>query len=299
MDSINDEYPTKLPSYPYFDTHTHFFPPKLLTKIWNYFEQNYWPIHKKDTPENLAQILYSEFHIEHFVVLNYAHKKGIAQEMNDWTHKFCKDSRIKAIPFGTIHPDDDNRVNEMDRIFDNFGFAGIKLQLMVTDFHIWDKRMEPIYNKILQYDRILLVHIGTGPTHSNFNPGVTIQCPYVGFKHFRPFMQKYPEMKVIIPHLGANEYEDMWALVKEYPNLYFDTAMIGVKNNPAFDDKLTLIDDEKLYNISDRIMFGSDFPNIPYNYRNSVLGWFERNMNRTFYEKLFFRNAQSLFREYF
>ncbi|MFX0084861.1 MAG: amidohydrolase family protein [Candidatus Hodarchaeota archaeon] len=283
---------------PYFDVHTHFFPPKLITTIWSYFEENYWPIYRKNTPENLAKILISEYNVEHFVVLNYAHKKGIARQLNDWTNEFCKNTKKRAIPFGTIHPEDENKANEMDRIFDSFGFAGIKLQLMVTNFHIWDKHMDPVYQKITQYDRILLVHIGTGPSYSNFNPGMTTQCPYVGINDFNRFLQKYPEMKVVIPHLGADEYEEMWALVKKFPNLYFDTAMIGVKNNPAFDDKLTLIDDEKLYEISDRIMFGSDFPNIPYDYRNSILGWIERDMNYTFYEKLFFRNAESLFKEF-
>lgn len=186
----------------------------------------------------------------------------------------------------------------MDRIFNKLKFAGVKLQLMVTNFHIWDKRMEPVYQKILQHDKVLLVHIGTGPTYSNFNPGMTLQSPYVGFKHLRRFMENYPDMKVVVPHLGAEEYEKMWVLTEEFHNLHFDTAMIGVKDNPAFDDGMTLVDDEKLYQISDRILFGSDFPNIPYGYRNSVLGWLERDMKHSFYEKLFFRNAETLFKEY-
>ena len=287
-------------SFLYFDNHTHFFPEKLFRTLWRYFDANYWPIYRKDAPENLAQALTSEYNVKHFLVLNYAHKKGIAQSMNNWTYEFCMAPNRKgvAIPFGTIHADDDNKANETDRIFKKLGFAGIKLQLMVTDFHIWDKRMEPVYQKILQYDKVLLVHIGTGPTYSNFNPGMTLQSPYVGFKHLRRFMENYPDMKVVVPHLGAEEYEKMWALTEEFHNLYFDTAMIGVKDNPAFDDGMTLVDDEKLYQISDRILFGSDFPNIPYSYHNSVLGWLERDMKHSFYEKLFFRNAETLFKEY-
>ncbi|MFX0062084.1 MAG: amidohydrolase family protein [Candidatus Hermodarchaeota archaeon] len=291
----------KFTDFSYFDAHTHFFPPPLLNAIWCYFETNYWPIYRKDTPEALAQALVSEYRVKHFLILNYAHKSGIAREMNDWTYDFCSASQRSgiAIPFGTIHPSDEDRAHEMDRIFGKLRFAGIKLQLMVTDFNIWDKRMDPVYQKILQYNRILLVHIGTGPTYSNFHPGKALQCPYLGYKNLRRLMDKYPEMKVIVPHLGAQEYEQMWSLIKDFPNLYFDTAMISVKSNPAFDDQLHLVNNEILYEIADRVLFGSDFPNIPYNFRNSVLGWLERNMERTFYEKIFFRNAESLFRDYF
>jgi hypothetical protein len=69
---LNDEYLSEIgySNYPYFDVHTHFFPPKLLTTIWSYFEENIWPIHRKDTPENLAKMLISEYNVEQFVVLN-------------------------------------------------------------------------------------------------------------------------------------------------------------------------------------------------------------------------------------
>jgi hypothetical protein len=302
MKDQNEEMNTKIEfdfsKFHLFDVHTHFFPQRLFTAIWDYFENNYWPIYRKDTSENLAHALVLEYNIDHFLILNYAHKEGIARSLNDWTNTFCNLPKLKeiAIPFGTIHPNDENRSNEMDRIFENLGFAGIKLQLTVTDFHIWDKRLEPVYQKILQYDRVLLVHIGTEPTYSNFNPNVRLQSPYVGFKHLQRFLEEYPDMKIIIPHLGAEEYTEMWGLTESFPNLYFDTAMIGTKDNPTFDDKMSLIDDEKLYAIADRILFGSDFPNIPYNYHNSVLGWMERDMERSFYEKLFHNNAKTLFK---
>ena len=287
-------------SFEYFDFHTHFFPLRMFTAIWQYFEDNYWPIYQKDKPVNLAKSLISEFQVRKFVVLNYAHKGGIARSLNDWTYEFCKTSDLKSyvIPFGTIHPDDDNISHELDRMFGDLGFAGTKLQLMVTDFHITDKRLEVVFQKILQFDKILLVHIGTGPTYSNFFPEARLNCSYVGVKHLKRFMDIYPEMKVVVPHLGAEEYEEMWKLTQTYPNLYFDTAMIGVKNNPAFKDELNKISDEKLYSISERILFGSDYPNIPYSYQNSVLGWLNRNMEYSFYENLFFGNAKKLLKEY-
>ncbi|MHA2304287.1 MAG: amidohydrolase family protein [Candidatus Hodarchaeales archaeon] len=286
----------KFANFDYIDFHTHFFPQKMLTAIWQYFENNYWPIYKKDSPENLAQSLISEFRVKKFILLNYAHKSGIARSLNDWTYGFCNTSGIKpyCIPFGTVHPDDKDIGSEMDRIFEDFGFAGLKLQLMVTDFSITDKRLEIVFQKIIQYNKILLVHIGTGPSYSNYYPDSRLEGAYVGVKHLNRFLEQYPDIKVVVPHLGAEEYDKMWELTGIFPNLYFDTAMIGVKDNPAFDDKLSKISNEKLYSISDRLLFGSDFPNIPYRYQKSVIGWLERDMEYSFYEKLFFRNGKTL-----
>ena len=284
----------------YFDAHVHFFPEKLLESIWSYFEEHYWPIYLKDSARDLASKLVTDFRINHFLTLNYAHKPGIAGSMNDWTHDFCLSPGLKghAIPFGTIHAGDENKPEEMDRIFGELGFAGIKLQLMVTDFHIDDRRMREVYDKITEYDKVLVVHVGTGPTHTHYHPGVELHAPFTGVKHLQRFMEKYPEMKVIVPHMGAEEYDVMWPLTKIYPNLYFDTAMISSRDKTAFDDAMQPERNEQLYEMSDRILFGSDFPNIPYDYQNSVMGWLDRGMKSAFYEKIFYRNAERLFYDY-
>ena len=291
----------KYNDFHYFDAHAHFFPPKLFNSIWKYFEEHYWPIHYKNTSENLALKLMSDFRVKHFLTLNYAHKPGTARSLNDWTHSFCSSPELKgvAIPFGSIHPGDENRIEEADRIFNQFGFAGIKLQLIATDFYIYDPRMKPVYNKIIEYDKVLLVHVGTYPTYTNYFPGLKIQSPYTGgVKHLEQLMAEYPQMKVIVAHMGAEEYDAMWSLTKRYPNLYFDTATICVKGNKGFDDMMYLVPNERLYEISDHILFGTDFPNIPWAYENSILGWLERGMDRSFYEKIFYRNAERLFHDY-
>ncbi len=286
--------------FPIFDTHTHFFPPRMFGRIWQYFEANYWPIHQKGPIDSLVNELVSIHDVCNFIVLNYAHKGGIANSLNNWTHSFCSSvgDGTQAIPFGTIHPDDVNCELETERIFRELNFAGMKLQLMVTSFYLSDERLLPLYQQIADYDRILLVHIGTGPDHSNFHPSKTLECPYVGVQYLRPFLERFPELKVIVPHLGANEFHEMWTLIEEYPNLYFDTAMVGVKNNPAFDDPLATIENHELEELSDRLMFGSDYPNIPYPYQNAISSWLDRGMSTSFYQKLFYQNAQRLFRTY-
>ncbi|GAI80906.1 unnamed protein product, partial [marine sediment metagenome] len=51
-----------------------------------------------------------------------------------------------------------------------------------------------------------------------------------------------------------------------------------------------------LLSYQDRILFGSDFPNIPYDYENSTKGLLEMGLPRSFYENIFFNNAKRIFK---
>jgi predicted TIM-barrel fold metal-dependent hydrolase len=63
---------------------------------------------------------------------------------------------------------------------------------------------------------------------------------------------------VIVPHLGAAEFERFEALLDELPNLYLDTTM-------AISGYFAQVPDlEMLRRHPDRILYGTDFPNLPY-----------------------------------
>ena len=52
---------------------------------------------------------------------------------------------------------------------------------------------------------------------------------------------------------------------------------------------------ELLLSYQDRILYGSDFPNIPYEYTISTKGLFDLNLPKDFYQKIFYENARRLF----
>jgi hypothetical protein len=61
-----------------------------------------------------------------------------------------------------------------------------------------------------------------------------------------------------VPHLGFDEISAYKKLIEKYDNLWLDTTMILAGYFPV-KDKIEL-DSFRI----DRIMYGSDFPNIPY-----------------------------------
>ncbi len=289
--------------FQYIDAHTHFFPERLFKAIWAYWERvirQFYPnwINKYEWPNiELVDFLRAQ-QIKRFTTLNYAHKKGVAEELNEWTHNFCE-KYPEAIPFGTAHPADQNFLEYSEKAFNEYGFRGFKFQLTVTDFYIHDSRLKPLYKLMHDLDKILVIHAGTAPgPDQKAPPGYK-----VGFKYFMKFFNEFPDNKIIIPHLGGYEYDAFFKIVERHSNVFLDTTMIFIDPKvhifPAEDNPIHLLGESRviafLENYSSQILHGSDFPNIPYDYSESIKGLLRLNLSKKTYENIFFKTAQKLF----
>ncbi len=268
-------------SYDVIDSHSHIFPPAIFDKIWEYFEENYWHVKYKLYADQIAEFF--TFHnISHFTTLNYAHRPNISSMMNQFIFDFHK-KYPQSIPLGTVHPGDKDLINVAEEALTTLDLKGFKLQLLVTDFYIHDNRLKPVFDLLKREDKILVVHAGTGPLEND----------YVGIKYFRKFLESYPDLKIQIAHLGCFEYREFFALLDEYPRLMMDDAMILVDHD-LFPSQYDL-GYEILQEYEDRLMFGSDFPNIPYNYEESYKLLFQQYLPNSFYDKFFFENAKKFY----
>jgi predicted TIM-barrel fold metal-dependent hydrolase len=278
--------------FKYIDSHTHFFPPNLFKAIWDYFEfpeanghPRGWQINYKMSIDELVNFLL-ENNVFSFTTFNYAHKKGIAENINEWTYQFTQEHQ-NSIGFGCCWPGDANKLEYMTRCFDNFNFYGLKLQLLVQNFYPNDPRMHEIYHLTIDRGKWVNFHCGTAPYSNEF----------VGYEHFIKVMENFPDMKVIVAHFGAYEYEKFFKLLDKYENLYFDSAMVYIPLDIFKKWKSELYHPRKELIISyqDRILYGSDFPNIPYDYPVSTKGLFDLDLEKSIYKKIFYENAKKVF----
>ncbi len=276
--------------FEYIDVHCHFFPSQIFKAIWEFFERrddedkiSGWQITYKLATNELVNLL-KEKNVKFYTSYNYAHKKNIADYINEWTYEFKK-NHANALPFGSVWPDDNDRIEYITKIFDEYNFFGIKIQPLVQKFHLDDKRMYKIYDLIIDRGKWLAVHIGTAPYRNE----------YVGYKNFVNFLTRYPNMNIIVAHMGAFEYKKFINLLDQHENLYLDTAMIYIPNNIFPERETKRPKPETLLSYQDRILFGSDFPNIPYEYKNSTKGLLNFDLPRKFYENIFYHNAKRIF----
>ncbi|MHA1803651.1 MAG: amidohydrolase family protein [Promethearchaeota archaeon] len=141
--------------------------------------------------------------VKKYTTYNYAHKKGVAEYINYWTHELAC-THDGAIPFGCVWPDDENKEEYVQKIFDEWNFHGLKLQLLVQNFYPDDAHMYKIYDMVLDEGKWLCFHAGTASYRNR----------HVGYKNFIKFLEKYPDINAIVVHMGAFKYKKFLKLSK-------------------------------------------------------------------------------------
>lgn len=232
----------------FWDAHVHLFPERLFRAIWRWFGDFGWKI-PYDGWELESYVTYLQaMGVERAFLLTYAHKPGISLELNKWVRDICRQYPF-FIPFACIHPGDANLERVIATVLDDWQFAGFKLQLSVQQFAADDPGLEPVYCAALERGKPLVIHAGTAPYSQS--------DPLMGLDHLERVLARWPELKVVIPHLGLYEVEKAFSLVARYPGVYLDTSW--ALGRPGLNlPSARLADFMEHY--PERFLYGSDFP---------------------------------------
>ncbi len=265
--------------YPLIDVHTHLMPERLQRAVRDYFIGHGWPPFYEGTPEALAQRLI-EADVRRFVFMPYAHRADMSRSLNSWVANVQTIFAPHAIGFGTFHPDDAGLASLAREAFETLGLRGAKLHPMVGKFGVDDPRLDPVYELAIEHDAVLLIHAGRQP-----DPG-----PNLGVRVFERLMRSFPRLKVIVAHAGADEFDAFFELCGTYEGVYLDTAMV-FNNYLGGPPPIG-----RVLEFQDRVVYGSDFPNIPYSLERAVAAILELRLGRAMEEKLLCTNAARLLR---
>jgi predicted TIM-barrel fold metal-dependent hydrolase len=262
------------------DMHAHFFPEIATRAIWRWFDKVNWEIAYRTSLEKRLESL-SKNKIKYFTTLNYAHKVDMAEWLNKWVYENYKNWEI-AIPFGTFYPE--KKVFDYTRkAVEEFGFKGFKLHCEVSKLNLNFRELNSTFQYLERNKIPITIHTGTAPLPGEFS----------GIKYFKPFIETFPELKVIIAHMGTHEVEEYISLFDSYPNLGMDTTMVFVDFFATGDETDKYLPFVEKYN--SRIYFGSDFPNIPYNLSHAIENLLNSNLSNAAKKNIFFNNALRLF----
>ncbi len=237
------------------DAHVHLFPDRLFDAIWRWFDEHAWGIAHKIYADEVVDRL-EEAGAERAVGLLYAHRPGMAEELNRWIGDLAR-RRPMVIPCATVHPRDEDLRGILLRGRDDHGARLVKQHCHVLGIAPDDLLMFPLYEACIELGLPLNLHVGNGPKLPGYRaPSDTVS----GAARTEAVLVRYPELRLIVPHLGVLEDQVFLSWLDRFPNLYLDTAMAMV----PFLDGLLVGDRKRLGDHPDRILFGTDFPNIPY-----------------------------------
>lgn len=238
---------------PVVDAHVHLFPDRLFDAIWRWFDRYGWPIrYKLHTPEVIAFAL--ERGVDRIVALHYAHKPGIARGMNAYmAGVVAQHPRVTGL--ATVYPGEPDAKAILEEAF-AAGLAGVKLHCHVQGFGVDDASLAEIYETCILHDKPALIHAGREPASEGYKIDPHRLCHA---DRTAAVLRAYPKLRLGIPHLGMDELDAYGALLERHDNLWLDTTMALADFFPGADSSFRLVEARP-----DRIMYGTDFPNIPY-----------------------------------
>jgi uncharacterized protein len=263
---------------PIIDVHTHLMPERLFRAVREYFRRHLWQPRYDGPIETLVDALV-QAGMARFVFMPYAHRGEMSRSLNHWVANVERTFAPQAIGFGTFHPDDEAALPELVReAFGTLGLKGAKLHPQVGRFALDDPRLDPVYVGAIEHGAILLIHAGRRPEPSE----------HVGARAFARLMRRFPALKVIVAHAGADEFDAFFDLCGQYEGVFVDTAMVF--NNflggpPPI---------QRILEFQDRVLFGTDFPNIPYHLESGIQSILDLRLGRLLEDKVMCTNAARL-----
>ena len=280
-DPEGERLPADLP--PVWDAHVHVFPDRLFEAIWAWFDAYGWPVRYKLHAAETCQFLLNRG-VERIVALHYAHKPGIARSMNRFVAELCAtDARIIGV--ATVCPGEPDASAILDEAF-AAGLRGVKLHCHVQCIAPDDPALHEVYAKCAAAGLPVVIHAGREPKSPAYNCDPYALC---GVERVARVLADHPKLKLCVPHLGLDEIAPYVALMERVDNLWLDTTMAVAGYFPC------PLPDGILEVRPERMLYGTDFPNLPYAWDREVLRLRDSGVKDDVLEAILGGTARGLF----
>lgn len=243
------------------DIHAHFMPKPVMDKVWAYFDNlgpltgRPWPITYRHDEQARIDTLRA-FGVEAFTSMIYPHKAGMAAWLNHWATDFAERTP-DCLHTATFYPEPDAATYVQTAL--EAGARVFKAHIQVGHYDPNHPLLDPVWDQLQETGTPVVIHAGNGPT-----PG-----PYTGPEGMQRLLNRYPSLTLVMAHMGLPDYSDFLHLAEQHDRVHLDTTMVFTpfteQRNPFPDSEK-----ERLVRLGHRVLFGSDFPNIPYTYAQAV-----------------------------
>jgi uncharacterized protein len=269
------------------DVHTHFMPKSVMDKVWQYFDAQgqmigrEWPItYRSDEADRVNRL--RRFGVRWFSSLVYAHKPEMAAWLNQWAAQFAL-TTPDCLQTATFYPEPAAPHYVATAIAN--GARLFKAHLQVGDYDPNDPLLDDVWATLQDTATPVIIHCGSGPVPGN----------HTGPDPIRALLRRFPRLALVIAHMGMPEYEDFLDLSLQHEKVRLDTTMAFT----AFADAIMPASATVLARLPDaggRVLFGSDFPNIPYTYADAMTALTELpGIDDDWLRAVFYRNAAEMF----
>ena len=239
------------------DIHVHFYPERMLRRVWQYFDAAFWPITYR-WPDDARVAHLAALGVRAYPALSYAHRPGMAADLTAWALDFTARTP-GCLPSGTFYPEP-GVLAEIDKAL-AAGVRVFKVHVQVGDFDPRDELLDPVWGRLAETGTPVVVHAGSGP----------LKGQHTGPGPLADVLARNPRLTAVVAHLGVPEYVEFLDLAERYPRVHLDTTMACTD----FLERIAPYPPSLLPRLGElgragRVLLGSDFPNIPYPYAHQL-----------------------------
>lgn len=197
----------------------------------------------------------------------------------------------QMIGFLSLDPTQPGWERELSEGHQEFGLRGIKLMPMYAGFRPDDERLTTLWHYAQKHRLPVLLHTGT-----TFLSQAPLECTLP--RHLDPVAAKYPEVRMILAHLGHPYEGECVAVIRKHPHVYADLSALHYRPFQLY-HSLMLVQE---YGVWDKVLFGTDYPFTTVNATIDGLRGLNRmlegtalpRLNESAIERLIFRDSLPL-----
>lgn len=158
-------------------------------------------------------------------------------------------ARNRLLFFAAIDPAGPGFMEELERCHHDLGAVGVKLAPLYQGIHPLDPRCREVYSYCERHQLPILFHAGT-----SFVGGTLLD--YSRPVHFDAVAVEFPELRMVLAHLGHPWEGETIAVIRRHRHVYADLSALYYRPWQFYNSMRLLVE----YKTEAKVLFGSDFP---------------------------------------
>lgn len=168
---------------------------------------------------------------------------------NEYVAEYVAAHPEKLIGFASVDPNDPDAPDQLEHAASSLGLRGLKLGPIYQHFDPLGQDAVNVYEVAERLGLPVMWHQGT-----TFVRG----APLI---HARPVLldevaTRFPDLRIVVAHLGHPWIEEAMATIRKHPNLYADISALETRPWQYYNGMLAAFE----YGVTDRLLLGTDYP---------------------------------------
>ena len=168
---------------------------------------------------------------------------------NETVAEYVATDPAKLIGFGSVCPTEDGAAEEVERANRELGLRGLKLSPVYGNWHPHEDRASAVFAKAEALGMPIVFHQGTTfPRKARLALAGPLLLDDVAIN--------FPDLKMVIAHLGHPWEADTIAVIRKQPNVFADISALFYRPWQFYNSLRLAVE----YGVTDKLLFGTDYP---------------------------------------